>query len=114
MDYDKALEVAENLQNIFEKIFILKSKDIILKKKTVNPMLIDLVIETGIKHNYRSHYVSKEDSFAHEVLLAIGTNKLSDEKRYKLKAMDIISTLLKSLKSFSMIFLKQYITYMRL
>ncbi len=30
------------------------------------------------------------------------------------KAMDIISTLLKSLKSSFMIFLKQYITYMRL
>ena len=87
MNYDKALEVAENLQSIFGEDFYLEiQRHNIEEEKTVNPMLIDLAAETGIKlvATIDSHYVSKEDSFAHEVLLAIGTKgKLSDEKRYK-------------------------------
>lgn len=91
-DYDKALQVAETLQDIFGDDFYLEiQRHEIPDEKLVNTAILEIAEETGIKvvATSDSHYVHKEDAFAHEVLLLIGTkSKITDEKRFRFEGVN--------------------------
>src|SRR5438270_615798 len=60
-------------------------------QQKIVPMMARLGEETGLRlvATNDSHYLSKDDAFAHEVLLCIGTGKtLNDEKRMKFYSDD--------------------------
>src|ERR1043166_7025293 len=60
-------------------------------QQKIAPMMARLGEETGLRlvATNDSHYLSKDDAFAHEVLLCIGTGKtLGDEKRMKFYSDD--------------------------
>jgi len=60
-------------------------------QQKIIPMMARLADEAGLRMvaTNDSHYLDKEDSFAHEVLLAIGTGKtLSDDRRMKFYSDD--------------------------
>ncbi len=60
-------------------------------QQKIVPMMARLGEETGLRlvATNDSHYLSKDDAFAHEVLLCIGTGKtLGDEKRMKFYSDD--------------------------
>src|SRR6266576_1869858 len=60
-------------------------------QQKIVPMMARLGEETGLRlvATNDSHYLNKEDAFAHEVLLCIGTGKtLGDEKRMKFYSDD--------------------------
>jgi DNA polymerase-3 subunit alpha len=60
-------------------------------QQKIIPMMASLGEETGLRlvATNDSHYLSKDDAFAHEVLLCIGTGKtLGDEKRMKFYSDD--------------------------
>src|SRR5262249_34992654 len=60
-------------------------------QQKIVPMMAQLGEETGLRlvATNDSHYLNKEDAFAHEVLLCIGTGKtLGDEKRMKFYSDD--------------------------
>ncbi len=87
---DAALAEALELQEIFGKgNFFLELQDHGLpNQKLVNPPLIQIAQKTGIPLvcTNDSHYLKREDSVAHDVLLCIGTGKLvsqQDRMRYE-------------------------------
>lgn len=85
---DSALETVEILHDIFGDDFYLEVQDhhIGTEEDIVNNAIMDISFETGIKTvcAIDAHYTEKEDSFAHEVLLAIGTKKkMSDVERMR-------------------------------
>ena len=83
VSYDRALEEALLYREIFgEGNFFLEMQDHgIPEQKTVNEALIRMHKETGIPLvcTNDTHYVYKEDSAAHEVLLCIQTGKTMDD-----------------------------------
>jgi DNA polymerase-3 subunit alpha len=84
---DKAYAAAEELGTIFKDRFYLEIQDNHLdKQEVVNAELIELAKKTGLPlvGTNDCHYLSCEDSAAHEALLCIQTGKtFSDEKRWK-------------------------------
>src|SRR5207253_3414783 len=52
-------------------------------QQKIVPMMARLGEETGLRlvATNDSHYLHKDDAFAHEVLLCIGTGKRSEERR---------------------------------
>lgn len=87
-DYQKAKETLLELASFFEPgdFYIEIQRHGISEEIILNPQLIKLSKETGIKliAATDSHYVNKEDSYEHEILLCIGTqSKMIDEKRMK-------------------------------
>lgn len=88
--YDKAKEAALRYRDIFEEdSFYLEIQDHGIKEQAlVNQELVRLSKETGIPlvASNDVHYVSREDSKAHDVLLCIQTGKsIEDEVRLKFK-----------------------------
>ncbi len=86
--YDKAKEVALVYRDIFEEdSFYLEIQDHGIKEQAlVNQELVRLSKETGIPlvASNDVHYVNREDSKAHDVLLCIQTGKtIDDEVRLK-------------------------------
>ena len=83
-NYDKAKEAALRYENIFGKDnFFLELQDHgMLEQKEVNTQLIKLSNETGIELVATNdvHYLDKEDSIAHDVLLCIQTGTTIDEE----------------------------------
>jgi DNA polymerase-3 subunit alpha len=83
----KAFGAAEELGTIFKDRFYLEIQDNHLdKQELVNAELIDLARKTGLPlvGTNDCHYLSCEDSAAHEALLCIQTGKtFSDERRWK-------------------------------
>jgi DNA polymerase-3 subunit alpha len=83
----KAFAAAEELGAIFKDRFYLEIQDNHLdKQEAVNGELIELAKKTGLPlvGTNDCHYLSCEDSAAHEALLCIQTGKtFSDEKRWK-------------------------------
>jgi DNA polymerase-3 subunit alpha len=81
---DAALAEALGLQDIFGKgNFFLELQDHGLPaQKRVNPGLIKIARKTGIPLicTNDTHYLSREDSVAHDVLLCIGTGKLVSQQ----------------------------------
>jgi DNA polymerase III subunit alpha len=81
---DAALAEALELQEIFGKgNFFLELQDHGLpNQKRVNPAIIDIAKKTGIPLicTNDTHYLLRDDSVAHDVLLCIGTGKLVREQ----------------------------------
>ena len=87
-NFDKASEIAEVLQGIFEDDFYLEIQyhNMGTKEEIVNNALWDIGAINDIKvvGGIDAHYTEKEDSYAHEVLLCIGTKKkMSDPNRFQ-------------------------------
>ncbi len=87
--FDQAVEEAATLEDIFGKgNFYLELQDHgIASQKVANAGLLRVSEKTGIPIvcTNDTHYLHREDSFAHEVLLCIGTGKTvndSDRMRY--------------------------------
>ena len=84
VSYDRALQEALLYRDIFgENNFFLELQDHGMpEQKTVNAALVRMHEETGIPLVCTNdiHYVNKEDSAAHEVLLCIQTGKTMDDE----------------------------------
>jgi DNA polymerase III subunit alpha len=91
--YEKAKEIALRYDGLFEKHhFYLSLQDhSIADEKKVNEGLLRISEETGIELAAANEvfYLSKEDAFAHECLLAIKNGeKLQDETRLRLQSSE--------------------------
>ncbi len=92
-NYTKAKEAALQYKDILgaENFFLEIQDHGIPDQQKIVPMMARLGEETGLElvATNDSHYLSKDDAFAHEVLLCIGTGKtLGDEKRMKFYSDD--------------------------
>ncbi len=89
----KAKEAALRFKDIFgaENFFLEIQDHGIPDQQKIVPMMAQLGEETGLElvATNDSHYLNRNDAFAHEVLLCIGTGKtLGDEKRLKFYSDD--------------------------
>jgi DNA polymerase-3 subunit alpha len=87
-EYEKALEAAGRLQDIFGKeSFYIEIQDHgMAEQKRINPDLVRLAQHIGapLVATNDSHYVKKEDHAAHDALLCIQTGSLlSDTNRFR-------------------------------
>ncbi|MGZ5494848.1 MAG: DNA polymerase III subunit alpha, partial [Thermoanaerobaculia bacterium] len=92
-NYTKAKEVALQYREILgpENFFLEIQDHGIPDQQKIVPMMAKLGEEVGLQlvGTNDSHYLDKEDAFAHEVLLCIGTGKtLGDERRMKFYSDD--------------------------
>jgi DNA polymerase III subunit alpha len=92
-NYQKAKDSALAYREILgaENFFLEIQDHGIPDQQKILPLMRQLGNETGLQlvATNDSHYLNREDSFAHEVLLAIGTGKtLNDEKRMKFYSDD--------------------------
>src|SRR5213083_497790 len=92
-NYAKARDVALQYKEILggENFFLEIQDHGIPDQQKIIPMMARLGEEVGLRlvGTNDSHYLSKEDAFAHEVLLCIGTGKtLGDERRMKFYSDD--------------------------
>ncbi|HKO56428.1 MAG TPA: DNA polymerase III subunit alpha, partial [Thermoanaerobaculia bacterium] len=92
-NYTRAKEAALQYRDILgpENFFLEIQDHGIPDQQKIVPMMARLGEETGLQlvGTNDSHYLSKDDAFAHEVLLCIGTGKtLGDEKRMKFYSDD--------------------------
>jgi DNA polymerase-3 subunit alpha len=92
-NYGKARDAALQYKEILgaDNYFLEIQDHGIPDQQKIVPMMAQLGEETGLQMvaTNDSHYLSKDDAFAHEVLLCIGTGKtLGDEKRMKFYSDD--------------------------
>jgi DNA polymerase-3 subunit alpha len=92
-NYGKARDAALQYKEILgaENFFLEIQDHGIPDQQKIVPMMARLGEEVGLElvATNDSHYLSKDDAFAHEVLLCIGTGKtLGDEKRMKFYSDD--------------------------
>jgi DNA polymerase-3 subunit alpha len=92
-NYGKARDAALQFKEILgpENFFLEIQDHGIPDQQKIVPMMARLGEEVGLElvATNDSHYLSKDDAFAHEVLLCIGTGKtLGDEKRMKFYSDD--------------------------
>ncbi|HXI11992.1 MAG TPA: DNA polymerase III subunit alpha [Thermoanaerobaculia bacterium] len=92
-NYTKARDAALAYREILgpENFFLEIQDHGIPDQQKIIPMMAKLGDEVGLQlvATNDSHYLNREDAFAHEVLLAIGTGKtLQDEKRMKFYSDD--------------------------
>src|SRR5437763_4057279 len=92
-NYPKARDAALQYKEILgaENFFLEIQDHGIPDQQKIVPMMARLGEEVGLElvATNDSHYLSKDDAFAHEVLLCIGTGKtLGDEKRMKFYSDD--------------------------
>src|SRR5438034_1566154 len=92
-NYTKAKDAAIQYKEILgaDNFFLEIQDHGIPDQQKIVPMMARLGEEAGLRlvATNDSHYLSKDDAFAHEVLLCIGTGKtLSDEKRMKFYSDD--------------------------
>jgi DNA polymerase-3 subunit alpha len=92
-NYSKARDAALQYKEILgaENFFLEIQDHGIPDQQKIVPMMARLGEEVGLElvATNDSHYLSKDDAFAHEVLLCIGTGKtLGDEKRMKFYSDD--------------------------
>jgi len=82
-DYKRAREIALDYKSIFaDGDFYIEIMDHgIMDQKKIIPMQVQLAEETGIKlvATNDAHYINREDSVAHDVLLCIQTGKTLDD-----------------------------------
>ncbi|MCM8804349.1 MAG: DNA polymerase III subunit alpha [Candidatus Omnitrophica bacterium] len=93
-DFQKAFEIAGIYSEIFGKDnFYLELMYLGLEEeKKIIPQMLELSKKIGIKvvATNDCHYLNKEDSFAHEVLLCIQTSsKIEDQDRFKFQTNQI-------------------------
>lgn len=85
-DYEGAKKVAQKFKDMFgEDFYIEIQRHNFEEEKMVEQPLIDLAKELGIKliTTTDSHYVDKEDAYAHEIVLCLQTQKTIDEPHMK-------------------------------
>lgn len=85
-DMDKAAELAIQYKDIYSDFFLELQYAESQEQKAINEGLIALskLLSIPLVVTTDSHYISKKDTYAHEVLLAIQTKKLmSDPTRFK-------------------------------
>src|SRR5712692_3877920 len=92
-NYAKAKEAALQYKEILgaENFFLEIQDHGIPDQQKIVPLMARLAEETGLQlvATNDSHYLEKDDAFAHEVLLCIGTGKtLGDERRMKFYSDD--------------------------
>ncbi|MGA7615050.1 MAG: DNA polymerase III subunit alpha [Thermoanaerobaculia bacterium] len=92
-NYQKAKEAALAYKEILgpDNFFLEIQDHGIPDQQKIIPLMARLAEEVGLRMvaTNDSHYLNRDDSFAHEVLLAIGTGKtLNDEKRMKFYSDD--------------------------
>jgi DNA polymerase-3 subunit alpha len=92
-NYTKAKDAALQYRDILgpENFFLEIQDHGIPDQQKIVPMMARLADEVGLRMvaTNDSHYLSRDDAFAHEVLLCIGTGKtLGDEKRMKFYSDD--------------------------
>jgi DNA polymerase III subunit alpha len=92
-NYEKAKKAALEYKEILgaDNFFLEIQDHGIPDQQKIIPLMIRLAKETGLQlvATNDSHYLDKEDSHAHEVLLAIGTGKtLHDDRRMKFYSDD--------------------------
>ncbi|HYM62389.1 MAG TPA: DNA polymerase III subunit alpha [Thermoanaerobaculia bacterium] len=92
-NYTKAKEAALQFRDILgaDNFFLEIQDHGIPDQQKIVPLMAKLGDETGLPlvATNDSHYLNKDDAFAHEVLLCIGTGKtLGDEKRMKFYSDD--------------------------
>ena len=92
-NYGKARDAARQYKDILgaDNFFLEIQDHGIPDQQKIVPMMAQLGEEVGLQlvATNDSHYLNKEDAFAHEVLLCIGTGKtLGDEKRMKFYSDD--------------------------
>jgi DNA polymerase-3 subunit alpha len=92
-NYQRAKDAALQYKEILgaDNFFLEIQDHGIPDQQKIVPMMARLGEETGLRlvATNDSHYLNKEDAFAHEVLLCIGTGKtLGDEKRMKFYSDD--------------------------
>lgn len=89
-EFDKALESAARMQDIVGKdnYFIEIMDHGIEEEKYVLPQLLDIAKKIGapVVPTGDCHYVHKEDSVAHDLMLCVATNaKVDEEERFKFR-----------------------------
>ena len=88
----KALEWARKMKAVFGEDFYLEIQPNEIPEQLItNQTIARIAYQLGIKLIATNdvHYVYEEDAFAHEVLLALQTNKkMSDEKRFRFSTND--------------------------
>src|ERR1700674_227431 len=92
-NYGKARDAARQYKDILgaDNFFLEIQDHGIPDQQKIVPMMAQLGEEVGLQlvATNDSHYLNKEDAFAHEVLLCIGTGKtLGDERRMKFYSDD--------------------------
>jgi len=92
-NYAKARDAAQQYKEILgaDNFFLEIQDHGIPDQQKIVPLMAQLGREVGLQlvATNDSHYLNKEDAFAHEVLLCIGTGKtLGDEKRMKFYSDD--------------------------
>lgn len=92
-NYGKARDAAQQYKDILgaDNFFLEIQDHGIPDQQKIVPMMARLGEEVGLQlvGTNDSHYLNKDDAFAHEVLLCIGTGKtLGDEKRMKFYSDD--------------------------
>ena len=92
-NYTKARDAAQQYKDILgvDNFFLEIQDHGIPDQQKIVPMMAKLADDVGLQMvaTNDSHYLSKDDAFAHEVLLCIGTGKtLGDEKRMKFYSDD--------------------------
>jgi DNA polymerase-3 subunit alpha len=105
--YDRAVEEAIRYRDIFgEGYFFMEMMDSgIPEQKKVNKALAEISKQTGIKYVATNdcHYINKDDAYAQEILMCIGTGKTIDDPThlrfstddYYLKPVEEMSDLFK-------------------
>jgi len=87
-----ALEWARKFKHLFSDDFYLEVQANTLQEQLeVNKLTMKIAHQLGVKviASNDVHYIHQQDSFAHEVLLAMQTNKkLNDEKRFSFSTQD--------------------------
>ena len=90
---EKAEEVALWYKSVFGEDYYLEIQNNGIKEQTlVNQKLIELArkLNIGLVATNDSHYLRKEDSYAHEILLCIQTGKkITDEDRMKFETDEL-------------------------
>ncbi len=86
-DMDGARNKARELQSVFQdRLYFEIQENGIEEQKTVNQGLMELGSELGVKlvATNDCHYLNREESYAHEVLLCIQTGRtINDPKRFR-------------------------------
>jgi DNA polymerase-3 subunit alpha len=93
-EFQKALEIAGVYSEIFgkENFYLEIMKLGLEEEKKIIPLMIELSKKTGLKlvATNDCHYLNKEDSFVHEVLLCIQTSsKIEDKERFRFQTDQI-------------------------
>ncbi|OGC07056.1 DNA polymerase III subunit alpha [candidate division WOR-1 bacterium RIFOXYA2_FULL_36_21] len=81
---DKAIDAISFYKDLFGDDFYIEIMDMgLYDQKTVNPRIIEVAKKLNVKlvATNDAHYLKREDAFAQDVLLCIGTNSFLDQEK---------------------------------